>query len=132
MRRFFKSRTDRKICGVCGGIAAAFGIDSTVVRVVLMISMFCSLGTTIVVYFIAALCLKEDDIEVVGGAKPRLCKSRKDKKIFGVCGGIAEYLDIDAFIVRMLFVFAVMFLGFGIITYLVFAMMLPKESLHLE
>lgn len=33
MKRLYRSRTDRKIAGVCGGLAEYFGIDSTIVRI---------------------------------------------------------------------------------------------------
>ena len=37
--------------------------------------------------------------------RKRLTRSRKNRMIFGVCGGIAEYLDIDPVIVRLIFLF---------------------------
>lgn len=132
MKKFFKSRIDKKVCGVCGGVAAALGIDSTIVRVLFVTSMFFSLGTTLIVYFVAALCLSESDVEVMDNTIRRIYRSNKDKKIFGVCGGIAEYFSIDAFILRMIFVFSVLFLGFGILTYIVFALVLPRESIDIK
>ncbi len=55
----------------------------------------------------------------------RLHKSVKDKKIAGVCGGIAEYLKVDPTIVRL--VFALMFFGWGsgLLAYLACAFILP-------
>ena len=41
-KKLYKSNTDKKICGVCGGIAEFFGIDSTLVRLGWVI--FCALG----------------------------------------------------------------------------------------
>ena len=55
----------------------------------------------------------------------RLCKSSKDKVFAGVCGGIAEYFNIDSLIVRLIFVFASG--GAGVI-YLIFALMLPNDN----
>ncbi len=34
MRKLYKSQTDKKLCGVCGGIAEYFNIDSTVIRLI--------------------------------------------------------------------------------------------------
>ena len=59
--------------------------------------------------------------------KKRLKKSATDKKIFGVCGGIAEYFDIDSTIVRLGLTLSVLFFGVGIIGYLVAALVLPSE-----
>ena len=55
----------------------------------------------------------------------RLHKSIKDKKICGVCAGIAEYLKVDPTIVR--FIFAMMVLGWGpgIMAYFLCALILP-------
>jgi len=51
---------------------------------------------------------------------------RKDGKILGVCEGLAEYLDVDVTIIRIAFVFSVLFAGVGIIPYIVLAIVMPK------
>ena len=55
----------------------------------------------------------------------KLYKSRTDRKIAGVCGGLAEYLDIDPTIVRLAAVFFA-FWGAGLIAYLVGWIMIPE------
>lgn len=53
-KKFYRSRTDRKIWGVCGGLAAYFDIDSTIVRVVAVASLL--VGTLrLWIYLILAL-----------------------------------------------------------------------------
>ncbi len=70
----------------------------------------------------------------VGGPAPsiaaqkRLTKSVRDKKIAGVCGGLAEYFDIDPTIVRVLWVIAVFFGGTGLLLYIILALVLPVGS----
>lgn len=59
--------------------------------------------------------------------KKRLTKSSVDKKFFGVCGGIAEYFDIDSTIVRLIWALLVVFGGVGLIAYLIAALILPKD-----
>lgn len=59
----------------------------------------------------------------------RLYRSRKEKMIAGVAGGLAEYLDIDPVFVRIAFVCLVFFHGAGIIIYFVSALIIPKEEL---
>ena len=54
----------------------------------------------------------------------RLYRSRSNKMIAGVCGGVAEYFNIDPTIVRLL---AVIIPGFGWIAYLVCAIVVPEE-----
>ena len=55
----------------------------------------------------------------------KLTRSNTDRKICGVCGGIAEYLNVDSTIIRVLFVFAV---GFNIILYLILAFIIPEAD----
>ena len=56
----------------------------------------------------------------------RIHKSVKDKKIAGVCGGIAEYLNADPTFIRL--AFALLFLGWGsgIAAYIILALILPE------
>ena len=60
--------------------------------------------------------------------KKKLYKSNTDKKLSGVCGGIAEYFDIDSTIVRLIWVFFTLFVGCGIIAYIIAALVMPKIS----
>jgi phage shock protein PspC (stress-responsive transcriptional regulator) len=60
--------------------------------------------------------------------KKRLCKSRDDKALFGVCGGIAEYFDVDSLIVRLIFVLFTIMYGAGVMIYLVAALIMPNET----
>ena len=48
--------------------------------------------------------------------------------ICGVCGGIAEYFNIDPSIVRLLWVALVIFGGTGILLYIIAAIILPRKS----
>jgi phage shock protein PspC (stress-responsive transcriptional regulator) len=61
----------------------------------------------------------------------RLTKSRTDKKISGVCGGLAKYLGINSTIVRIIFV-AAMLLGYGsfLLVYIAMAIVMPKEPIE--
>jgi len=59
----------------------------------------------------------------------RLYRSRTEKMVAGVAGGIAQYLDIDPVFVRIAFVTLIFFHGAGIIIYLISAIIIPKEDL---
>ena len=56
----------------------------------------------------------------------RLVKSH-DKKLCEVCGGIAEYFNIDPSIVRLLWLLTVLFAGTGILAYIIAAIIMPEE-----
>lgn len=61
--------------------------------------------------------------------KKRLYKIENDKKVDGVCGGIAEYFDIDPTLVRLGWVLITLFsAGAGIIGYIAAAVIMPTKS----
>lgn len=55
----------------------------------------------------------------------RLTKSRTDRKLCGVCGGFAEYLNMDPTLVRLLFVLLVCCAGTGVLAYIIAAIVMP-------
>jgi len=57
--------------------------------------------------------------------KKKLCKS-KDKKIAGVCGGIADYFDIDPTIVRIICGVLILAYGTGLLAYIIAAFVMPN------
>lgn len=58
----------------------------------------------------------------------RLYKIEDGKKLCGVCGGIAEYMNIDPTLVRLLWVFLVLCAGTGILAYFVAAIIMPSKN----
>ncbi len=60
--------------------------------------------------------------------KKKLFRSSRDSMLFGVCGGIAEYYDIDPTIVRIAFAIATLYYGSSILLYLVLAIFIPKRE----
>lgn len=61
--------------------------------------------------------------------KKRLYRTEgNDAKLFGVCGGIAEYFDVDPTIVRVAWAVLAFAYGTGIIAYLICALCMPKKS----
>ena len=58
----------------------------------------------------------------------KLFKSNVEKKICGVCGGIAEYFNLDPTIVRLIFVILGLWSGAGVIFYLIAALLMPNEE----
>ena len=61
--------------------------------------------------------------------KPKqLYRSETNKMIAGVCGGLAEYFNIDPTIVRLLFVLILLFGGQSILVYIILWIVIPTES----
>lgn len=57
----------------------------------------------------------------------RLYKSTSNKMICGVCGGIAEYFNIDPSLIRLAAVLIACFVGSGLLAYIVMAIILPAD-----
>ena len=214
--RLVKSRTDRMIDGVCGGIAQYFSIDPTLIRISWV--LLALLGGAGIILYIAAMILipsekrleseaggthissatsnhrfwgflligvglfwfahtmglhfwptiwafpwditfpvllilagvaflfggrnyltepsgPKPETEPAEGAeaetstpRPRLFRSRREKKIFGVCGGIGIHLEIDPVLIRLLFVLAaIASVWFAVLAYAILAIVMTKE-----
>lgn len=59
--------------------------------------------------------------------KKRLYRSANDRKLAGVCGGIAEYLNMDPTVIRILWAIVSLFAFVGVIAYIVCAFIIPEE-----
>lgn len=57
----------------------------------------------------------------------RLYRSRTEKMIGGVCGGVADYLGIDVTVIRLLWVLVTLLGGAGVLAYLVLWIVIPQE-----
>lgn len=57
----------------------------------------------------------------------KLYRSNKNIRIAGVCGGIAEYFNIDVSLVRLAWLFAGLSFGGGIIVYIIAWLVIPKR-----
>jgi len=58
----------------------------------------------------------------------KLYRSKKDKIIAGVAGGLAEYFNVDSTIVRVVFILLTLLHGSGIIIYIALALVVPREE----
>ncbi len=214
MKRLYKSRHDRIIDGVCGGIGEYLGVDPTIVRIIFLLLFFMG-GVGLILYIAGMLIIpvnpehKETPeakterrpsrgrgiLFVIGllfvfiglglllenfgwpvwyflkasfnfilpiaiiaigiffilsyfskmgkASEPengseqaktkeesvkRLFRSKKNRMIFGVCGGLGEYLNTDPTVVRILWVIlAISSLGLAVLLYLIMAIIVPEE-----
>ena len=56
----------------------------------------------------------------------KLCKSNTNKKICGVCGGSAEYLNADPTLIRLAFLLVCALGGSGVMAYIIAALVMPE------
>lgn len=200
-KRLYRSKSDRFISGVCGGIAEYFGIDSNVVRIIFVILTFAG-GMGIVLYITGLIILTENPGETgtsakkinsslligfvliaIGGifllrevgmfryfnlfhfswstvwgllligigimllfqvrnqtvsdgeadASPnehgkKIHRSRNDKMLAGVCGGIGNHFQVDPSFIRIGWVLATLFsFGLGVLVYILLIAIFPEE-----
>ncbi len=52
---------------------------------------------------------------------------RGEKKLFGVCSGLANYFDIDPTVMRVLFLAAFLFFGTGLLLYIILFIVMPEK-----
>ena len=116
---------------MCAGLADYLDVDVVLIRVawaVLSVVPGAIIGG-VLAYLAAWLIMPERHDPVVGGgASRRLTRSRLDRKVAGVCGGLAEYLGVDATPVRLLWLILTIlpgaFVG-GLLAYIVAWIIMP-------
>jgi len=59
-KRLYRSRKDRRLCGVCGGIAEYFNTDPTIVRLIWLLLTLISFGKAIIIYLICCFVISEE------------------------------------------------------------------------
>ncbi|MBN2426145.1 MAG: PspC domain-containing protein [Calditrichaceae bacterium] len=204
-KQLYRSKNDRIIGGVCGGLALYFNIDSTLLRILwVVITLFGGAG--IIIYLAALIIIPENPEEIFNKQKTEnpsgkntfwgalliiigavlllkqsgilhhfqfwnlpwqiiwalifialgvllvfnfslnkndepetsqirksIFRSRANRKISGVCGGLADYLKIDANIIRLAFILlTIASAGLGILAYILLIIIFPEEPLALQ
>ena len=121
-----------QIAGVCAGLAVYFKIDVTVVRLLWVVLSIVPGGIIGGVIAYAAAWLLIPEASTVGGEETtrvdRLYRSETDRKVAGVCGGLAAYLRVDSTLVRLAFVILSIYPGAiicGVIAYIVAWAVIP-------
>jgi len=131
-RRLFRNQAAGRIAGVCAGIAEYLDTDVAVVRLAWIVLSIVPGGFVGgLVAYIAAWAIMPDASVPMGvdaGAR-RLFRSSVDRKIAGVCGGLAEYLGADSTVVRLIWAILAIVPGaivLGIAAYLVAWFIIPS------
>ena len=130
MKKLYKCRWDKKIGGVCGGLGQYFKIDPTIIRLLfIFLGILTGVIPFILLYLLLLAILPEGPPTYVEIPGRKLYRSKKDKKIAGVCGGLGKYFGIDPTIIRAGFLI-VTFTTFIIplsISYIIAALVIPEE-----
>jgi len=133
VRRLTRSRNEAKIGGVCAGLAEYFEIDVVLVRaawVVLSIVPGAVIGG-VLAYLAAWVMIPDADQLTPVAPGRRLTQSATDRKLAGICGGLAEYFGVDPTLVRVLWVILSIVCGAiigGVIAYALAWLIIPRPS----
>jgi phage shock protein C len=132
-RRLVRLPAEGRVAGICAGIAAYLEVDVTIVRLAwVILSIFPgALIGGVVAYVGAWLIMPEGATTATTVARSRLLRSATDRKIGGVCGGIAAYFAVDSTLVRLAVVILSVYPGAiicGIIAYLIAWFIIPPEE----
>lgn len=63
-KKLYRSRTDKKLCGVCGGLAKYLNMDPTIVRLIWALITICA-GAGLIAYIVCALVIEEEPENVI-------------------------------------------------------------------
>jgi phage shock protein PspC (stress-responsive transcriptional regulator) len=103
-KRLYRDENNKILGGVCSGIAAYFGIDPVIVRILFLVS-----GIGVLAYIILWMFVPGSNM-LENGVRKRLYRNPDGKIIGGVCSGIGSYFDVNPWLPR--FIFLIPFISF--------------------
>ncbi len=131
-RRLERVPAEGKIAGVCAGIATYLNTDAALVRVlwILLSLVPGALIGGLIAYIAAWLLMPVSLAPAVSSLSRRVVRSQIDRKIAGVCAGLARYFDLDVTAVRLIWVVLSIYPGaiiLGVIAYAIAWFIIPAE-----
>lgn len=129
MKRIYKDRFDKKVGGVCGGLAQYFQIDSSLIRLLFIFLTLVTGGIFLLVYILLCAVLPTGPKSYIEANYKKLYRSKSDKRFGGVCGGLGKYFRIDSNIIRLIFIVLLFVTGFFpmVIVYMIAIGVIPEE-----
>ena len=126
MKHLYRSKTNKKIAGICGGFAEYFDLDPSLIRIIWLSAVLIG-GTGLLLYLICWFIMPENPgVSVSLGSRP-LTRSTTNKIFGGVCGGLGEYFEVDPILIRVGFIILTLGAGWGLILYIILWFSLPKK-----
>jgi phage shock protein C len=133
LQQLSKSKQDKKIIGICGGLGEYSNVPSWLWRVLFLFFTFIY-GIGLIVYVLLWIFMPvAKEMKAQKGAEKdnwlhQFVKSENDKKLGGICGGLGECTSIPSWSWRVLFVCAILIYGLGIALYLLLWIFVPKAK----
>ncbi|MCH9621413.1 MAG: hypothetical protein S4CHLAM20_08330 [Chlamydiia bacterium] len=128
MKRIYRERFDKKIGGVCGGLAQYFQVDASIIRILWVLLTMLSGGIFVLVYLLCWAILPLGPKAYVMANYKKLYRSRKDRRVSGICGGLGKFFKLDSNILRLILVVVTFMTAFiPIVLYIVGTYIIPEE-----
>lgn len=129
IKRIYRSKEESVIAGICGGIAEYFAIDPVLVRLIwLALIFFGTMGVFLYILAWIIIPLKKELVPPQTYTYTRLLRSRDDRMIAGICGGLGKYFNKDPVVFRMLALLLLFSFGIGFWIYLLGILLIPSEA----
>lgn len=135
--RLVRSRTNRILAGVAGGVAEYLRVDATLVRLLFVVLSFVA-GLGAALYLVLLFIMPSEDMPPLartladrletGVERGPLRRSARQRLALGVAGGLAEYLHVDVTLLRVAFLVGAFVGGAGLIAYLVLAALMRPPA----
>ena len=132
-KRLFRRSSAGRLGGVCAGIAEYLDADVTLIRLVWLILSVVPGGIVggVVAYLVAWMIMPDATEPAIDDGGRRLTRSLVDRRIAGVCGGLAEYLGLDSTVVRVVWAILAIVPGgiiLGVFAYFVAWFIMPEPA----
>ena len=131
-KRLFRRSSSGRLGGVCAGLAEYLDTDVTLVRLLaLVLAVFPGGFVGGLLAYLAAWILMPDAEGPAPVGGHRLTRAVADRRVAGVCGGLASYFNLDATVVRVAWAVLTVVPGgvvLGVFAYLVAWFIMPLED----
>ena len=112
--------------GVCAGLAKYFGMSILLMRILFLIGVIW-LGAPILIYLLLWLLMPGEEPGKSLLDDLKLERDQENGILGGVCAGLGQAFGINVTVLRLIWVFTVLYFGFGIIPYVILWILMPKK-----
>jgi phage shock protein C len=130
MKKLYRSRKNKVIFGVCGGIGDYFRIDPFIIRLSVLFFVIITTGIPgLIAYLICAAIIPKEPKGYQPKPYKKLYRSKNDRKIAGICGGVSELFKWDSTWIRIIFI-VILILSAGVpllLIYLIGWIIIPEK-----
>ena len=141
LRKLYRSRTERSIAGICGGLAAYFDSDPTLIRLLmLLLILFGGLSIWATSSSGSSFPRSRPENSISTAKTDKIMATNENRRLFrsqdsiiaGVCAGLAEFFGLDTSLVRIATLLLIFFGGLSLWVYIILWLIVPKAPKRLN